>query len=52
MKEQCTIERTVLVIEDDEINREILTEILAAQYRVFTAANGKEGRDILKKHGK
>lgn len=52
MKEQCTIERTVLVIEDDEINREILTEILAAQYRVFTAANGKEGLDILKKHGK
>ena len=44
--------RTLLIIEDDEINREFLIEILKEKYQVLSADNGKEGLDILKKRGK
>ena len=43
--------RTLLIVEDDEINREFLTEILKDSYQVLTAENGKEGLDILKEKG-
>ena len=43
--------RTVLVIEDDEINRESLTGILEERYIVLTAADGKEALNILHKNG-
>lgn len=49
--ESCEVKRTVLIIEDNETNRNMLTEILAEQYVVCTAENGKEGLDILRKHG-
>ncbi|MGN0424189.1 MAG: EAL domain-containing protein [Acetatifactor sp.] len=43
--------KCVLVIEDNEINRELLTEILAEQYLVLTAENGKDGLDKLNRYG-
>lgn len=43
--------RTVLIIEDNEINREILCEILCHEYNTLQAENGKEGLDILKEQG-
>ena len=47
--EQGTVElkkngrRKILVVEDVEINREILTNILSNEYDVVTAENGQIG---------
>lgn len=43
--------RNVLVVEDVELNREILKEILADNYTVLQAENGKEGLEKLEKYG-
>lgn len=51
MKDQDVTKRTLLIIEDDEINCQILTEILEEKYSVITAQNGKEGLDLLKRYG-
>ena len=40
--------RTVLVVEDQEINRDILGSILEDQYDVIYAENGQEGLDVLR----
>jgi putative two-component system response regulator len=44
-------ERTpiVLVVDDVELNRMILEEILKDSYRIITAANGKEALEVLSK---
>lgn len=39
--------KKILVVEDMEINRELLAEILSAQYEVLTAENGQEALNIL-----
>lgn len=44
--------RTVLVVEDDLINREILSAILSDSYTVLQAENGKAGLEILESGGK
>ncbi|MDD6038820.1 MAG: response regulator [bacterium] len=49
--ENDTDKRLILVIEDNDLNREMLTEILSDEYDVLTAENGKEGLDILRKQG-
>lgn len=51
MKDQDITKRTLLIIEDDEINCQILTGILEENYLVITAKNGQEGLDLLKKYG-
>ncbi len=54
--EQGTVEmkkngrRKILVVEDVEINREILKNILCKEYDVVTAENGEVGLNILKKY--
>lgn len=47
-----TKKRTVLVIEDDLINREILSAILSEKYNVLQAENGKAGLEILEANEK
>ena len=42
---------SILIIEDNEMNREVLTEILSSEYDVISAENGREGLEILKKQG-
>ena len=44
--------RTILIIEDNEINREMLKEILQEQYFVLEAADGVEGLRMLREHYK
>ncbi len=39
--------RTVLIIEDNDLNRELLKEILEEDYNVLEAVNGKEGLDLV-----
>lgn len=40
----------VLVVDDMELNREILVDILASKYEVLEAANGKEALSLLEKN--
>ncbi len=41
------IRRTILIVEDEPINTEILSEILSDTYEILTAENGKEALDII-----
>lgn len=43
--------RELLVVEDNELNREILAEILMPDYVVHQAENGKEGLELLRERG-
>lgn len=51
MKEQDIAKRTLLIIEDDEINCQILTEILEEKYSILTARDGQDGLAMLKRYG-
>lgn len=51
MKEQDIAKRTLLIIEDDEINCQILTEILEEKYSILTAKDGQEGLTLLRRYG-
>lgn len=42
--------RTVLVVEDNEMNRAILCELLADDYNVLEAENGLAGLEQMKRH--
>lgn len=44
--------QTVLVVDDEEVNRIIIKKILGDRYNVYEAANGREAMDILKSHFK
>ena len=41
------IKKTVLIVDDEEINVEIMSAILADDFHVLTANDGKEALDIL-----
>lgn len=38
---------TILIFEDNEIDREILVELFRKDYKILEAANGKEGIALL-----
>lgn len=42
--------REVLIIEDNELNRDILAAILEDEYEILLAENGAEGLELLKEH--
>ena len=42
--------KQILVVEDNDINRAILCEILSCDYRVLEAENGQEALNILRQH--
>lgn len=44
------LKRKILIVEDNEINREILSELLCEEYELICAENGSEGIELLKKH--
>ena len=41
---------SLLIVEDNELNRDILKEILQNDYRLFLAENGMEGLRLLRQH--
>ena len=43
--------KKILVVEDNEINRAMLSEILSPEYVVLTAENGLEALSVLKEYG-
>lgn len=44
-------QKTILVVEDNALNRELLCQILSSDYDVLEAEHGQEALDILKKYG-
>lgn len=43
--------KKILVVEDNELNRELLCQILSSEYDVLEAENGQAALDILKQYG-
>lgn len=41
------MQKQILIVEDNELNRAMLCEILSGSYRVLEAENGQEALDIL-----
>lgn len=41
---------TILIFEDNSIDREILVELFRSEYKILEAANGKEGIAYLNSH--
>ena len=42
--------RTILIVEDNEINREMLCSLLEEDFNVLEAENGLVGVELLKKY--
>ena len=42
--------RKILVVEDNELNREILSSFLEERFEVLLAENGEEGLKILREY--
>ena len=45
------VTETILVVDDNEINRALLNAIFSDSYRIEEAENGKEAMDLLLDHG-
>ena len=45
------LKQQILIVDDSEINREILSEALRGEFRILEAENGKECIDILDEYG-
>ncbi|MCR4597622.1 MAG: hypothetical protein K5678_01160 [Acetatifactor sp.] len=43
------VKRRILIVEDEEINRLILSNILEKEYDVLTATNGQEALEIARR---
>ena len=41
---------TILIVDDTEINRSLLADMLSAQYRILEASNGVEAIAMLEQH--
>ena len=41
----------LLIVDDSELNREILREMLKEEYDILEASGGKEGIELLERHG-
>ena len=41
--------RTILIVEDNEINRMMLSELLSSEYMVLEAENGQQALDVLER---
>ena len=47
---QAPQKQQVLIVDDSELNREILSEILGGDYRTLEAANGEEALEAMRDH--
>ena len=44
------MQKQILIVEDNMLNREILKDILSDAYSVLEAGNGQEALDVLREH--
>ncbi len=51
VRKRLNMKRRVLIVDDEEINRLILQNILEPDYDVVLASNGKEALDVVKEEG-
>ena len=47
LESRFSLKKKVLVVDDEEINRIMLTSIVGKEYEVLTACNGKEAWDVI-----
>lgn len=47
LESRFSLKKKVLVVDDEEINRIMLTSIVGQEYEVLTACNGKEAWDVI-----
>lgn len=50
-EEQTQGKQQILIVDDSEINREILSAMLCGEYRILEAVNGRECLEILQQQG-
>ena len=50
MEEDCLERQTILIVDDSEMNRMMLTEILGAHYQYIEAENGRQAIHLLQKN--
>jgi len=49
--DRTTNKQTILIIDDSEMNRAILADMLGSEFNIIEAENGSEGVAMLQKHG-
>lgn len=49
--EKEVVKQKILVVDDSEMNRELLSDMLQKDYEVLEACNGREALEILKEYG-
>lgn len=49
--EALKVKQQILIVDDSEMNREILTEMLQDDFRILEAENGEEALKMLKQYG-
>ncbi len=49
--EGMVAKQTILIVDDSEMNRAILADMLGGEFDIIEAENGKEGVAMLQKHG-
>ena len=43
-------DKAILIVDDVELNRAILSELFHSSYRIFEAANGRQALEVLREH--
>lgn len=51
MEDQENIKQQILIVDDSELNREILSEMLHADFRILEAENGEQCVSMLEQYG-
>ena len=49
--ERITDKQKILIVDDSEMNRSILADMLGDEYDILEAENGREGVAVMQKHG-
>ena len=44
------IQQTMLIVDDESINRDILTQFFQDDFQILEAANGQEAQELIKNH--
>ena len=47
-EQRLNVRRWVLIVEDEEVNRQMLSKIVGTRYEVFCAANGREALQFIR----
>lgn len=51
MSNEQELKQKILIVDDSEMNRAILTDMLESEYEIIEAENGREAVNLIEKHG-